>query len=56
MFTELPLPQSLDGQSEETRRQIEELRERVDAELRWLKDYAYHLYSFIDHTKLPLKI
>jgi transposase len=34
----------------------QELRERVDAELRWLKDYAYHLYSFIDHTKLPLKI
>lgn len=32
----------------------EELRERVRAELLWLKRHAYMLYSFIDHTGLPL--
>jgi transposase len=31
-----------------------ELRERVEAELRWLQKHAYFLYSFIDHTDLPL--
>lgn len=30
----------------------QELRERVDAELRGLKRQAYFLYRFIDHTKL----
>jgi len=34
----------------------EELRERVDAELRDLKRRAYFLYRFIDHTKLPLQL
>jgi hypothetical protein len=33
-----------------------ELRERVSAELTWLKEHAYRLYSFIDHTKLPLNL
>jgi len=31
-----------------------ELRERVFAELQWLKNHPYFLYSFIDHTRLPL--
>lgn len=30
------------------------LRERVAAELQWLKRHPYFLYSFIDHTSLPL--
>src|SRR5262249_28810412 len=33
-----------------------ELRERVEAELLWLKRHAYMLYSFIEHTDLPLKL
>jgi hypothetical protein len=31
-----------------------ELRERVTAELQWLKDHPYFLYKFIRHTNLPL--
>ena len=31
-----------------------ELRARVNAELAWLKQHAYSLYQFIDHTDLPL--
>lgn len=31
-----------------------EMRERVNAELGWLKKHAYFLYKFIDHTDLPL--
>lgn len=34
----------------------EELRQRVDAELRELKRRAYFLYRFIDHTNLPLQL
>jgi hypothetical protein len=34
----------------------QELRERVDAELRALKRQAYFLYSFIRHTDLPLQL
>jgi len=34
----------------------DELRERVDAELRDLKRRAYFLYRFIDHTNLPLQL
>ena len=33
----------------------QELRERVDAELRDLKRRAYFLYRFIEHTNLPLQ-
>jgi transposase len=33
-----------------------ELRERVQAELTWLKQYPYSLYSFIEHTNLPLQL
>src|SRR5262245_28579609 len=33
-----------------------ELREGVEAELRRLKQQAYFLYSFIDHTNLPLEL
>ena len=32
------------------------LRERVSAELTWLKEHPYFLYSFIDHTNLPLEL
>ncbi len=32
----------------------QELRERVEEELRQLKRHAYILYSFIEHTDLPL--
>src|SRR5262245_26201818 len=31
-----------------------DLRTRVTAELRWLKEHPYFLDSFIEHTKLPL--
>ena len=31
-----------------------ELRERVSAELSWLKEHPYFLDSFIEHTNLPL--
>jgi transposase len=34
----------------------QELRERVTTELRWLKHHAYFLYSFINHTNLPLEL
>jgi hypothetical protein len=34
----------------------QELRERVDAELRGLKRQACFLYSFIEHTNLPLEL
>ena len=30
------------------------LRWRVQAELTWLKEHPYFLYSFVDHTNLPL--
>jgi transposase len=33
-----------------------ELRARVTAELTWLKQYPYFLYSFINHTNLPLQL
>jgi hypothetical protein len=33
-----------------------DLRARVTAELRWLKEHPYFLNSFIDHTKLPLRL
>lgn len=32
----------------------QELRAGVSAELTWLKEHPYFLYSFIDHTNLPL--
>ena len=32
------------------------LRERVQAELTWLKQHPYCLYSFIEHTNLPLRL
>jgi len=32
------------------------LRERVTAELNELKQYPYSLYSFIEHTNLPLQL
>lgn len=32
------------------------LRERVQAELTWLKQHPYFLYSFIEHTNLPLQV
>jgi transposase len=32
------------------------LRERVQAELTWLKQHPYCLYSFIEHTNLPLQL
>jgi transposase len=32
------------------------LRERVQAELTWLKEHPYFLYSFIEHTNLPLQL
>jgi transposase len=35
---------------------VQELRERVDAELQRLKRQAYFLYRFIDHTNLPLQL
>jgi len=31
-----------------------DLRRRVHAELAWLKEHPFFLYSFIDHTNLPL--
>ncbi len=31
-----------------------DLRQRVQAELAWLKEHAYFLYAFIEHTNLPL--
>lgn len=33
-----------------------ELRARVSAELTWLKEHPSALYSFIDHTNLPLQL
>jgi transposase len=33
-----------------------DLRRRVQAELTWLKEHPYLLYSFIDHTNLPLQL
>jgi transposase len=33
-----------------------DLRHRLAAELQWLKQYAYFLYRFIRHTKLPLQL
>ncbi len=36
-------------------RDTAELRERVSAELTWLKEHPYFLYSFIEHTNLPLQ-
>ena len=33
-----------------------DLRQRVQAELTWLKAYPYFLYSFIEHTNLPLQL
>jgi transposase len=33
-----------------------DLRERVTAELMWLKQHPYFLDSFIEHTKLPLRL
>jgi len=32
----------------------QDLRQRVTAELAWLKEYPYFLDSFIEHTNLPL--
>jgi transposase len=34
----------------------QELRQRVLNELSWLKEHPYFLYSFIDHTNLPLRL
>jgi hypothetical protein len=36
-------------------RDTADLRERVSAELTWLKEHPYFLYSFIEHTNLPLQ-
>lgn len=36
-------------------RDTADLRGRVSAELTWLKEHPYFLYSFIDHTNLPLQ-
>jgi hypothetical protein len=33
-----------------------ELRQAVEAELCWLKKYAYFLHRFVRHTKLPLRL
>lgn len=33
-----------------------DLRQRVQAELTWLKEHPYFLYSFIEHTNLPLQL
>jgi transposase len=33
-----------------------DLRQRVQAELTWLKAHPYFLYSFIEHTNLPLQL
>jgi transposase len=32
------------------------LRERVQGELTWLQEHPYFLYSFIEHTNLPLQV
>lgn len=34
----------------------DDLRQHVQAELTWLKEHPYCLYSFIDHTNLPLQL
>jgi transposase-like protein len=31
-----------------------DLRQHVQAALAWLKEHAYFLYAFIEHTNLPL--
>ncbi len=33
-----------------------DLRQRVQAELAWLKEHPYSLYSFSEHTNLPLQL
>src|SRR5262245_34858227 len=33
-----------------------QLRRHVQAELAWLKEHPYSLYSFIEHTNLPLQL